>query len=252
MKFLFCLILFLSLKTLSLSTKDNESGDEINAESQAELSSEASSSETNKINPEPKMTEVKVNKRPLLYTHFALYKIIENGKQNNRKLDETNKKLKEELKKQVNENIKLKRMNRENKIKSEENSQLKSNVKEVIERSPFNENGSDNNKIRRNEREEVYDVFVSCQTQSDAYTAAYLHGLDLESNPYYNTPIQHPIHNPNDPEHFSHIHLGRNNEKMVVIDNGVKYNYHYIFGRNRFGKIARQQQGCDYPVPYYA
>jgi len=135
---------------------------------------------------------------------------------------------------------------------TQDNQELKWKFQGIKGRASFNDNGSKNNLILWNQNSNCYDVFVSCHSREDAFSAAYNHGFDHNIVPYYNTPIPHPIHNRNNPEHFPHFHLGRNQEKMYVNDNGVEYNYHYIYGQNRFKKRAREDPGCDYPVPYYA
>jgi len=44
--------------------------------------------------------------------------------------------------------------------------------------------------------------------------------------------------------------LGRNQERILVNREGIKYNYHYNYGSNDHGNIARKEQGCPSPVPY--
>ena len=50
---------------------------------------------------------------------------------------------------------------------------------------------------------------------------------------------------------LQHFYFGRNNEKIYVNQEGKNYNYHYNFGMNSHRKLARKEQSCDDPAPYY-
>ena len=103
---------------------------------------------------------------------------------------------------------------------------------------------------RTNTLRNKIDVFVACNSYEDALNAATNHGKGW-SDGYYNTPILDPIHKTKNPNEFPHFHLGRDNRRELVMHEGIAYNYHYYFGDNSHGRIARQEKGCDQPNPYY-
>jgi len=98
-----------------------------------------------------------------------------------------------------------------------------------------------------NSNKNQFEVYVACKTQYDAYNHALNHG----EKGYYNTPIHNVMHQPDRDDHFNHFHLGRNNQKEYVMHQGDMYNYHYYYGSNDHGMIAREKEGCDVPDPYY-
>jgi len=104
----------------------------------------------------------------------------------------------------------------------------------------------DKPKITWNSNTNEFDVFVACKSKKDARKAAIYHGMNAWPNEYV-TPIEDPIHNNNNPNEFPHFHLGVNDERMNIFndEDGQYYNYHYCYGVNGFGKIARQQPGCS-------
>ena len=106
------------------------------------------------------------------------------------------------------------------------------------------------NQSKWNSYKNQMDVFVACKSREDAFNAALHHG----SKGYYNTPIEDPINNENNALEFPHYHLGRNSKRQSVNNRNqrINYDYHYYYGVNGHGKIARQEEGCDKPVPYYS
>jgi len=118
-------------------------------------------------------------------------------------------------------------------------------------RTPFNDNlPLKRQNIRWNNTKKLYDVFVACHSKEDARNAALNHGIEYFKHQYYNNPIHDDNHNPEDPQYFDHYHLGKDNQKIITSYNGVSYDYHYYYGVNNHGKIARQLPGYDPPVPY--
>ena len=128
---------------------------------------------------------------------------------------------------------------------------LSNKLKKMFKRKvSFNGWGSINGKSlqsKYNYNTNQMDVFVACDSQENARNAALNHG----DSGYYNDPILDPIHNKDNPLEFCHFHLGRDNNRMIVMHGGVAYNYHYYFGTNSHGMIARQEEGCDEPNPNY-
>jgi len=94
-----------------------------------------------------------------------------------------------------------------------------------------------------NQEKKQHELFVACKTRNDAYYEAMNH----KKNGYYDTPIQDPPHKPKE---FPHFHLGRKDKRKKIYRNGISYNYHYYFDVDSNGKIAREEPGCDKPVPY--
>jgi len=139
---------------------------------------------------------------------------------------------------------------------------LKSNEDSRVSQASYPETGwssssstsrktAKNEKTRFNSSKNQWEVFAACHSYEDAMNAAMNHGLDHYRHPYYDTPIHDDSHNPEDPDYFPHFHLGKQNQKIIVTYNGVSYNYHYYYGVNDHGVKAREQPGCDKPVPYY-
>jgi len=101
------------------------------------------------------------------------------------------------------------------------------------------------------------DVYVACKTRKDALEAAKHHGEDLGFNRLdlyqWSDPVQDPNHTSNGFPHFhlgQHISISGQTFKKLETYNRIVYNYHYYFGKNSYGEVARQQPGCDELVPY--
>ena len=115
----------------------------------------------------------------------------------------------------------------------------------------------DSNREQSDVKEKIENVFfvstqvmlvnIACHSREDAFEAA----KNFGGNNYLNTPLDVIRPANNNKDRFPCISLGRENKKIVVERDGIYYDYRFNYGMNENGFLARKEEGCDEPDPYF-